>query len=197
MIIGREIFPPAAPLVIFLKPFRVARDASGAERCHVPQATRAYCRLFAVVAAVLMFAAAAAAQDQSSLPGSAQVLDGFGSATSGIPASREVTIAIERLDKPAPLFKTLLVAFGSLEAADVYTTLRAVHGGETESNPLMRSAANHPLALASAKAGSAAITVFLTQRLVRRHRTAGLVMTGALDAVLGAVAVHNARQVHR
>jgi hypothetical protein len=86
----------------------------------------------------------------------------------------------------------LHVSFVGLEAADVYTTIRGVKGGgAVESNPLMRSAANHPVSLTALKAGIAVSSVVLTRRMARDHRVAAILLTAGLNSAYAAIAVHN------
>src|SRR3954463_9325490 len=49
------------------------------------------------------------------------------------------------------LVNSLLGTFAALEVADIYSTTRALEFGANEANPLMRTAATHPLALTTAK----------------------------------------------
>jgi hypothetical protein len=88
---------------------------------------------------------------------------------------------------------TMYVALGGLEVADVQLTLTALGDRTYEANPLMRPLAGHPAALVGIKAASAVGTIYLVERLRKRHPAAAAVTMAAIDAGYIAVVVHNAR----
>jgi len=85
----------------------------------------------------------------------------------------------------------LHVSFATLEAVDVYTTVRGVRGGAVETNPLMRAAATHPVGMAALKAGVAVSSVVLTRRMARDHRVGAILLAAGLNSAYAAIAVHN------
>jgi hypothetical protein len=87
----------------------------------------------------------------------------------------------------------LHVSFASLEAVDVYTTVRGVNAGAVEANPLICATAASPVGLTAVKAGVALSSIVLTRRLARQHRVAAIVLAATLNSAYAAVAVHNLR----
>jgi hypothetical protein len=101
---------------------------------------------------------------------------------------------------PAPQSKALNllhVSFVSLEAVDIYSTVRGMKGGAVEANPLMRGAASSPVGMTALKAGVAASSILLTRRLARKHRAGAIILAATLNSAYAAVAVHNLRVARR
>lgn len=94
------------------------------------------------------------------------------------PASRGVLI---------PLY----VAFASLQALDVHSTMRAVGAGHAERNPLLATAADRPPVLLAVKAGAAATTIYLVDRLRVRSRGAAIALMAVLNSAYAAIVAHN------
>ena len=105
------------------------------------------------------------------------------------PAAREPS----RTDRPLAL-PALYASFGVLQALDAHSTLRALDRGQMEGNPVMRGIASQPAAVVGIKAATTAGTIFLTEKLWRRHRTAAIVLMVALNAGYAAVVAHNYRR---
>jgi hypothetical protein len=111
-----------------------------------------------------------------------------------LPASRAIGPDwIPEQRKPSGALKVLHASFGALETLDVYTTVRGINMGLTESNPLMRAVARHPVALGAIKAGATASTILLTRRLARHNRPAAIIMMAAFNTTYAAIAFHNLR----
>jgi hypothetical protein len=87
----------------------------------------------------------------------------------------------------------LYVSFAALQALDVHSTTRALNGGGAEANPLMRGVAHQPAALIAMKAGGAASTIWLTQKLAKRSRTGAFVVMAAVNSAYAMVVAHNYR----
>lgn len=88
----------------------------------------------------------------------------------------------------APMY----VAFGTLQALDIHSTLRAVNSGAgTEQNLVLRGIANNPAALIAVKSGVTAATILLADTLRVRHRTGALVLMAALNSAFAVVVAHN------
>jgi Domain of unknown function (DUF5658) len=124
------------------------------------------CRVPLLVLCVVVFALPAAAQDTPSSPPQPK-------------AQQSVALNL------------LHVSFVSLEAVDVYTTVRGISGGAVEANPLMRAPASHPVGMTALKAGVAVSSVVLTRRMARDHRVAAILLTAGLNSAYAAIAVHN------
>ena len=86
----------------------------------------------------------------------------------------------------------MYVAFGTLQALDIHSTLSAVNSGAgTEQNLVLRGIANNPAGLIAVKSGVAAATILLADKLRVRHRTGALVLMAALDSAFAVVVAHN------
>jgi hypothetical protein len=98
-----------------------------------------------------------------------------------------------RADRPLVL-PALYVSFGALQALDAHSTLRALDRGQAEGNPLMRGIVSQPAAVVGIKAATTAGTIYLTEKLWRRHRTAAIVLMVAVNAGYLAIVTHNYRR---
>ena len=96
--------------------------------------------------------------------------------------------------RPAALMP-LYVSFAALQALDAHSTMRALGGGASEGNPLLKEVANRPVALMAVKAGVAASTIFLTEKLRVKNRVGAVVLMAALNSAYAMVVVHNYRNV--
>ena len=85
----------------------------------------------------------------------------------------------------------LYVSFGSLQAFDVKSTLRATGRGARESNPVVRSIIDSPPALVAMKAGSTVAAIYLTEHLRKRHPIAAVVLMVGFNAGYAGVVAHN------
>ena len=100
-----------------------------------------------------------------------------------------------RWEAPA-LRISLATTFVGLQALDVVSTLRGVHGGSaTEANPLMRGLANQPAALVAVKSGLTAATVLSMNAWSRKHPKAATIAMIALNAGSAFVVGSNFRVV--
>jgi hypothetical protein len=130
----------------------------------------------------------------------------------GAPAFRDILKSASRIVPPAKsgdeveaapaagessrtwLLPALYLTYGALQAADVYTTHRALEqGGAREANPMLRWAAASPSALIGVKAASTAGTIYLLEKLRRRHPRAAAITMVALNASYAAIVAHNMR----
>ena len=113
------------------------------------------------------------------------------------PASAQDTVRRASAQPESKALNLLHISFVTLEAVDVYTTVRGVNAGAVEANPLMRSTASNPVGLTAMKAGVAASSILLTRRMARDHRVAAIVLAAAVNSAYAAVAVHNIRATRR
>ena len=109
----------------------------------------------------------------------------------GVPASAQEPVESAPQPQSSRALNLLHVSFASLQAADVYTTIRGVNAGAVEANPLMRPFAGNLAGLIAVKAGVTASSILLTRRLAKRHRTAAIVLSAALNSAGAAIVVHN------
>lgn len=85
----------------------------------------------------------------------------------------------------------LYISFSALQAADVHATVRALRHGAREGNPVIRGIADHPAAFLAAKAAAGATTIWLTEKLRKKHPKAALGLMIALNAAMAAVVASN------
>jgi hypothetical protein len=94
------------------------------------------------------------------------------------------------------LLLPLYVSYGILQALDVHSTTRAIERGGVEGNPMMAGVAGQPLAMSVLKAGGAAATIVLAERLRKRSRVGAVLLMAGVNSVYGMVVAHNYRMAH-
>jgi hypothetical protein len=85
----------------------------------------------------------------------------------------------------------LYAAFALLQTLDAHSTLRAVEAGHAERNPLVAPFTRAPAAMIAVKATTTAGTIYITERLRRRHRTAAIVFMVGVNAAYAAIVARN------
>jgi hypothetical protein len=91
----------------------------------------------------------------------------------------------------------MYAAYGTLQALDVHSTLRALDRNGAEGNPFLRPIASSPAGLTAFKAASTAGIIFLTERLRKKHPVAALAFGIGVSSLQTFVVVHNYRAVKR
>jgi hypothetical protein len=89
----------------------------------------------------------------------------------------------------------LYISFASLQMLDAHSTIRALRAGGVERNPLMKGLADKPAALVALKAGVAASTIVLADRMRGRSRLGAIVLMTALNSAYATIVAHNYRTV--
>jgi hypothetical protein len=89
----------------------------------------------------------------------------------------------------------LYVSFASLQMLDAHSTIRAVRAGGVEQNPLMRGLADKPAALFALKAGVAASTIALAERLRGHSRLGSIALMAGLNSAYAIIVAHNYRTI--
>jgi hypothetical protein len=89
----------------------------------------------------------------------------------------------------------LYASFAALQMLDAHSTLRAVRAGGVEQNPMLRGIADKPVAMVALKAGVAASTIALAEKVRSRSRVGAIVLMAALNSTYAAVVVHNYRTI--
>jgi hypothetical protein len=87
----------------------------------------------------------------------------------------------------------LYASFAALQALDAHSTLRALDAGAAEANPLLGGIAHKPAALLAIKAGLAASTIYLVEKVRVRSRGAAIALMAALNSVYATIVAHNYR----
>jgi hypothetical protein len=95
-------------------------------------------------------------------------------------------------DRPKSLLP-LYLSFAALQALDAHSTLEAIDNGHGERNPLVSTFTTTPGAMVGLKLASTAGTIYLTERLWRKHRGAAIALMIAVNGAYAAVVAHNYR----
>jgi hypothetical protein len=96
-------------------------------------------------------------------------------------------------DAPKKVLVPLYISYAALQGLDVHSTTRALRGGASEANPLMRGVAQQPVALIAVKAGAAATTIWLTHKVSKRSRAGAIVLMAAVNSAYAVIVAHNYR----
>lgn len=94
------------------------------------------------------------------------------------------------MTRPAVL-PALYVATAVTQALDAHSTMTALHAGAQEANPFMRTATSSPGAFLAIKAGAAAGTILLAEKMWPRNRAGAIATMVALNSVTCIIAAHN------
>lgn len=89
------------------------------------------------------------------------------------------------------LFSSLYAGFITTQALDVHSTLRALDAGHKEANPIVRWATGTPAAFVSFKAATTFGTMYLVQRMRKKHPKGALLLLAAIDTAFALVVAHN------
>jgi hypothetical protein len=91
-----------------------------------------------------------------------------------------------------PALMPMYVGLAGLQGYDGYSTIRAMHGGANEQNPLVGGLANQPAAFWTLKAVSTLSTIYYAEQLWRTHHPAkAIVLMVVANGAMAAVAAHN------
>jgi hypothetical protein len=93
-------------------------------------------------------------------------------------------------------FKSTLAINLALNVADFFSTREALgHQGVVEANPFMKGLVKNPLLFAGVKLGASALSIFLLDRIYKKSKTLGWIMTTITNSVLGYVVANNMRVI--
>jgi hypothetical protein len=95
--------------------------------------------------------------------------------------------------RPRGVLLPLYASFAALQALDAHSTLRALDAGATEANPLMGGLTRTPAALLAVKAGMAASTIYLVEKVRIKSRGAAIALMAALNSLYATIVAHNYR----
>jgi hypothetical protein len=85
----------------------------------------------------------------------------------------------------------LYATYGTFQALDVHSTLKALDNGGVEGNPLVRTVVGSPAGLIAVKAASTAGFVYVVERLRKKNRTAAFVLAIGVTSLQAYVVAHN------
>ena len=94
---------------------------------------------------------------------------------------------------PPHAFSSLYVGLITAQALDVHSTIRALDAGHKEANPLMRWATDSPITLVAFKTAATAGTMYIIERVRKKHPKRALVLLGVIDSAYVFVVAHNYR----
>jgi uncharacterized protein DUF5658 len=167
-------------------------------RCALPRLPAAV-----VVAAVALTHFSVKPVDAQELAATATLLTVAATdATHGVPASMTSAGStfgdsasapdFSRIHRPS-ILPVLYATTAVTQALDAHSTMTALSRGAREANPLMQGVAGNGGALVAVKAGIAAGSIFVAEKLWRRNRAGAIATMVALNVVTAAVAAHNYR----
>jgi len=150
---------------------------------------------FAIAAFASMLAAAAPAAAAADDPDQPYEARGAGPQSIAVVGRTDPSNRLHRDQRRGALLVSLYASAAAMNAFDTYSTVTAVETGVgTESNPLMRGVAGHAAAMWAVKGGVTASSLFVAERMWRKHRRVGAITTMiAINVMTAAVAVNNAR----
>jgi hypothetical protein len=85
----------------------------------------------------------------------------------------------------------LYVTYGALQVLDVHSTITGLNHGAREANPVLGSAGGSLAVMIPVKAASFAATIYLAERLGKKHRTAAVILMAGLNSAYAIVVAHN------
>jgi hypothetical protein len=94
---------------------------------------------------------------------------------------------------PRGLQPALYAGLITLQTLDAHSTLRAIDAGYVEQNPLMRWSIDHPVALVGLKAAASTATIFVAERIRKRHPMRAVAFMAAVNTAYAVVVLHNYR----
>ena len=122
----------------------------------------------------------------------------------GLPSTERVQVQVAPpaqsfaqpiLKRPSALVP-MYVSFAALQGFDYASTTRAISSGAgREGNPVMGPVVGNRAAFLAVKAGSAAGTMWIAERMWKKHPAGAIVFMAALNGVMATVVTHNMRVV--
>lgn len=96
------------------------------------------------------------------------------------------------ISKRPAILLPMYVSFGALQGLDYVSTTRAIASGAgREANPMMKGVVGNRAAFLAAKAGATAGTVWLSERMRKKHPVRAVVFMVATNAAMAAIVAHN------
>ena len=100
--------------------------------------------------------------------------------------------AVPRQVSRPMILPALYVMQGALQALDVRSTFSAIASGAHEANPVMQPFAKNQAAMLAVKAGVAASTIWMSEKMWRRGNRVGAIASMVIsNAVTAVVVAHN------
>jgi hypothetical protein len=108
-----------------------------------------------------------------------------------IPAAPDA--AVRQGKEPRGVLPGLYLGLGALQTLDAHSTFRALDAGMHEGNPLMRWATSHPVAFVSMKGAATAGTIFVAEKIRKKHPKRAMAFMAAINTAYALVVLHNYR----
>jgi hypothetical protein len=143
------------------------------------------------------FVRSAAAQEPSARPNFYSVMAApLADAPARAPMFDGKAASVER-PRPSIFMTSLYTTTAIVQGLDAHSTLKAIHAGATERNPMMTPFTAHPPAFVALKAGAAAGLIFAGRRLARHSKLQAAIALIAIDSTYAIIAAHNYRVANR
>jgi hypothetical protein len=97
------------------------------------------------------------------------------------------------LERRPTVLVPLYVSFATLQVLDMHSTADALGRGASEANPIVRSFATNPFAMAAVKAAGTAGVILASEQLWKKNKPAAIVFMVASNAAMSWVVQHNYR----
>jgi hypothetical protein len=89
-------------------------------------------------------------------------------------------------------FKASLAAAFALNLGDYFLTKACLkYSGTAEGNPMMKGIVKNPYVFAAVKIGVSAVSVFLLDRIYKKNKVLGWLMSAAINSAMSYVVLHN------
>ena len=129
----------------------------------------------------------AAAQDLAAAPAVTPSIEQVAAAA---PSNASVRMAAKRPSVLVPMY----VSFAALEGLDYASTTKALTSGAgREANPVMGAIVGNRASFFAVKAGTAAGTMWIAERMWKKHSARAVVFMAVVNGVMGTVVAHNTR----
>lgn len=112
------------------------------------------------------------------------------------PTSRSVVLTPRPEERPLTtkrpsLLPVLYASFAGLQVADFFSTRQGLASGAHEANPLMRHVVSSNAGFMAMKAGAAAGSIFVAERMWKKNPAAAIATMVAMNSLYGIVVAHN------
>lgn len=107
--------------------------------------------------------------------------------------AQQVPVPAEPPDRRGGTLTGLYVSLAALQALDVHSTMSVLSEGGVEANPAMRGFTRHAASFIAVKAAATATTIWVTEKLRKKHPKGAVVLMVALNSVMAAVVANNYR----
>jgi hypothetical protein len=98
----------------------------------------------------------------------------------------------DAISKRPAILLPMYVSLGALQGLDYVSTTRAISSGAgREANPMMKPVVGNRAAFVAVKAGATAGTIWIAERMRKKHPVRAVVFMVATNAAMAAIVAHN------